>query len=311
MRRLPRPKRAQILHQLVEGNSLEATARLCDVSPDTVAKLLFDAGDACTMYHDRVARDLRRAERIQIDEIWCFVHCKQGKLPTARKPPEHAGDTYTWLALDEDSRFLISWVVGRRDQEHCDLLIEDLARRVPGQVRLTTDGLPEYRIAVNRVFGDRADYAQLRRKYSRPDAEGERRYSAGRVTSTLVRSIQGRPNLAQTSTALIERHNLNVRMSVRRFTRMSNAFSKKLEYLARHVSLYATYHNFVRIHKTLRVTPAMELGIAGEVRDFDWLVDLVKINTPPPAPRGSQRRQQGKPWREEWTTRSRTRPQAA
>ena len=313
MRRLPTAKVADVLHHLVHGCSLVSTAVLCRVSENTVAKLLLEAGAACSAFHGRVVRELHQVSHIQIDEIWAFIHCKQGKLPIARKPPEHAGDSYTWLALDSDSRFLLSWLVGDRDQVHCDLIMNDVAMRVPGHVQISTDGLPEYRDAVDRIFGNRADYAQLMRRYAtrrgrggrrkKIPVDGERRYSAPRVVSSYVKPVQGSPDLGTASTAFVERVNLDLRMQVKRYGRMVNAFSKERRYLAAHTALWVTWHNFVKIHRILRVTPAMELGLAGELREIEWIADLVEINRKPPAPKGSRRRQQGKPWREEWQAR--------
>ena len=185
--------------------------------------------------------------------------------------------------------------------------------RVPGHVQISTDGLPEYRDAVARIFGDRPDYAQLMRRYAtrrgrggrrkKIPVDGERRYSAPRVTGSYVRPVQGSPDLKAASTAFVERVNLDLRMQVKRYGRMVNAFSKERRYLARHTALWATWHNFIKINRTLRVTPAMQLGLAGELREIEWIADLLKINRQPPAPRGSKRRQQGKPWREEWQAR--------
>lgn len=313
MRRLPTAKAADVLHHLVHGCSLASTAVLCRVSENTVAKLLLEAGAACTAFHTDAVRGLHKVSHIQIDEIWAFIYCKQGRLPTARKPPKHAGDSYTWLALDSDSRFLISWLVGDRDQVCCDLIMNDVARRVPGHVQISTDGLPEYRDAVGRIFGNRADYAQLMRRYAtrkgrrgrrkKIPVDGERRYSAPRVTGSYVKPVQGSPDLKAASTAFVERVNLDLRMQVKRYGRMVNAFSKERRYLSAHTALWVLWHNYIKINRNLRVTPAMQLGLARELREIEWIADLLEINRQPPAPRGSRRRQQGKPWRDEWRAR--------
>lgn len=293
MRRLPRKKRAAILHQLVGGTSLSETSRICDVSINTVVKLLRDAGAACLAFHDREVRGIRGYRRVQMDEIWSFTHCKEATLARRRTPPPHyAGDTWTWLALDADSRLLLSWAVGGRDQPACDAIVSDLATRLEDGLQLTTDGLLLYRFAVRRFFGDRVDFAQLAKQYrSGDEPEGERRYSAPRVVETYTRTVSGTPDEQHISTSYIERQNRSLRMSVRRFTRLTDAFSKRIPNHSWHVALYVVWYNYVRIHRTLRVTPAMEIGLAREVRDFEWIVELIEANTPPPAAWGSRRRE--------------------
>ena len=267
MRRLPRKKRAKILHLLVGGASLSETSRICDVALNTVVKLLRDAGAACLAYHDREVRGIRGYRRVQMGEIWSFTHCKEA-TPAQRQvsPPHYAGDTWTWLALDADSRLLLSWAVGSRDQSACNAIVRDLAARLEDRLQLTTDGLTLYRSAVRRFFGDRVE-----------------------VTEIFTRTVSGEPDEAHISTSYIERQNLSLRMAVRRFTKLTNAYSKRIPNHACHVALYVVWYNFVRIHQTLRVTPAMEIGLAGEVRDFDWIAELIEINTPPPAAWGSRR----------------------
>lgn len=292
MRRLQREKRAEVLRLLVAGASLSETSRICDVALNTVVKLLRDAGAACLAYHDREVRGIRGYRRVQMDEIWSFTHCKEATLARRRTPPLHyAGDTWTWLALDVDSRLLLSWAVGPRDQPACDAIVRDLASRLEDRLQLTTDGLIVYRDAVRRFFGDRVDFAQLAKQYrSGDEPEGERRYSAPRVTETYTRTVSGSPDEQHISTSYIERQNRSLRMAVRRFTRLTDAFSKRIPNHACHVALYVVWYNFVRIHQTLRVTPAMEIGLAGEVRDMDWIVELIEMNTPAPAAWGERRR---------------------
>ena len=293
MRRLPRKKRAEILRLLVGGASLSEPSRICDVSINTVVKLLRDAGAACLAYHDREVRGIRGYRRVQMDDIWSFTHCKEATLARRRAPPPHyAGDTWTWLALDADSRLLLSWVIGARDQPACDAIVGDLAMRLEDRLQLTTDGQLLYRYAVRRFFGDRVDFAHLAKQYRRGDEpEAERRYSAPRVTETFTRTVSGNPDEQHISTSYVERQNLSLRMAVRRLTRLTNAYSKRIPNHAWHVALYVVWYNFVRIHHALRVTPAMELGLAGEVRDFDWIVELIEMNTPPAAEWGTRRRE--------------------
>ena len=289
MRRLSRERRAAILALLVEGMSLRSVTRITGASINTVTKLLVDAGEACLAYHDRAVRRLG-TKRVQVDEIWSFTYAKQRTLDYALRAPEGAGDTWTWMALDADAKLFISWVVGSRSHAAAHQLMQDLASRLVRRVQLTSDGLSLYLPAVENAFGADVDFAQLVKHYGHDEPESERRYSPPRVLRTSPRSVTGQPDEAHVSTSYVERANLTTRMSVRRFTRLTNAFSKKLANHAHHVALYAVWYNFCRIHKTLRVTPAMEAGAAGELRDLDWIVELIEINTPAPGPRGPYRR---------------------
>lgn len=271
-------------------------AKLFDVSVNTVSKLARDAGAACWKYHDDRVQRLK-PRYVQADEIWSFTWCKEAHLEsgTAKNPPPEAGDTWTWLALDAETRLLISWAVGDRDFETAQFFLKDLDRRIdPGwRFQLTTDGLSAYERAARIAFRDRqVDYAQIvKRPRTGEDLDRDRRYSPPRAVDSYTNTVFGDPDPEHISTSLIERQNLSLRMSVRRYTRLTNAYSKRRLNHARHAALYLVWYNFVDIHKTLRVTPAMEAGLAGEVRDMDWIVELIEMNTPAPAPWGARRRE--------------------
>jgi len=272
---LPIEKRAQILHLLVEGNSMRATSRIADVSINTVTKLLIDAGSACAAYQDATVRNLK-AKRVQCDEIWSFCHSKQKNVA-----PEHDGilgygDVWTWVALDADSKLAINWLVGLRTAEYAEAFIGDMASRLADRIQLTTDGYGVYVNAIEKAFGGLIDYAMLVKVYEEGmGAMEQRRYSPSRFVKEDKRRIDGSPDVAEVSTSYVERQNLTMRMSMRRFTRLTNAFSKKIENLEHSVALHFMYYNFGRIHKTLRVTPAMEAGIADHVWSIEEIAALI------------------------------------
>src|SRR6266446_3075180 len=274
MNRLPVEKRATILGLLVEGNSLRATSRLADVSINTVTKLLVDLGEACTEYHDIHVRNVR-SQRVQCDEIWCFVGAK-AKNVTPEKQGQGWGDTWTWTALDADSKLCLSYRIGGRDGVIAFEFMQDLAARLANRVQLTTDGHRVYLNAVEDAFGSEIDYAMLVKIYGAPQDTPETRYSPAICMGARKAIISGAPNHNHISTSYVERQNLTMRMSMRRFTRLTNAFSKKVENLEHAVALHYMHYNFCRIHQTLRVTPAMEAGIADRlwtVRDIAELLD--------------------------------------
>ncbi len=284
MNRLSIQKRAQVLELLVEGMSMRATSRLAKVSINTVYRLLEEAGKACAEYHDEAVRDVKAA-RIQCDEIWSFTYAKQKNVKAAKAAPTEAGDTWTWTALDSDSKLIVSWLVGGRDGEYAMALMDDLRDRLANRVQLTTDGHRAYLEAVEGAFGDDVDFAQLVKLYG--DApEGQRRYSPAECVGTRKRRVTGKPDRAAVSTSHVERQNLTMRMHMRRFTRLTNAFSKKFENHMHMVALYTVWYNFVRIHKTLRVTPAMAAGVSDTLRDMEWIVSLIDARAPKPRPRG-------------------------
>jgi IS1 family transposase len=273
MNRLPLVTRAQIVGLLCEGASLRATSRLADVSINTVTKLLIDVGAACEEYQDKALRNLK-CKRIQCDEIWSFIYAKQRNVPEAHKGELGYGDVWTWVAIDADSKLVPTWGVGRRDGQTAAAFIRDLAERLTTRVQLTTDGHRVYLEAVEGAFGNAVDYAMLVKMYegdSGKHAPAERKYSPAVCTGAQPQAIVGRPDPAHISTSFVERQNLTMRMSMRRFTRLTNAFSKKLDNHKAMIALHYMHYNFARIHKTLRVTPAMEAGVSDRV----WALEEV------------------------------------
>src|SRR6266853_934175 len=273
MNRLPVEKRAAILGLLVEGNSLRATSRLGDVSINTVTKLLVDLGEACTEYHDIHVRNVR-SQRVQCDEIWCFVGAK-AKNVTPEKQGQGWGDTWTWTALDADSKLCLSYRIGGRDGVIAFEFMQDLAARLANRVQLTTDGHRVYLNAVEDAFGSDIDYAMLVKIYG-ADSANDSRYSPPECIDCKPIAITGRPDPKHISTSYIERQNLSMRMGMRRFTRLTNAFSKKVDNHFWAIALYYMHYNFCRIHKTLRVTPAMEAGVSDHVWEIEEIAGLLE-----------------------------------
>ena len=272
MNRLPLAKRAQIIALLTEGTSLRATSRLADVSINTVTKLLVDVGAGCQKFHDENVRNLT-ARRVQCDEIWSFIYAKEKNLPENLKGKYGVGSIWTWVALDSESKLAISWLVGNRDADYAKIFIQDVAARLQNRVQLTTDGLKAYLDAVDNTFGADIDYAQLIKLYGN-SLETEKRYSPAECIGTEKKGVIGNPNEKYISTSHIERQNLTMRMNIRRFTRLTNAFSKKVENHAHAVALHFMFYNFVRIHKTLRVTPAMQAGLTNKLWEIEDLAAL-------------------------------------
>lgn len=272
MNRLSIEKRTQIIHCLVEGNSIRATARITDTVKNTVTKLLVDVGSACMDYHDKNVRNLI-CKRIQCDEIWAFVQCKEKNVPTAQRGTFGIGDVYTWTAIEAQTKLMVSWMVGRRDAYWASLFVNDLASRLKHQVQLTTDGHKVYLNAVEGAFGIAVDYGMLVKVYGE-SSDSEKRYSPSEYVGSKKEVIMGDPDPDHISTSYVERSNLTMRMGMRRFTRLTNGFSKKVENLAHAVSLHFMYYNFARIHQTLRVAPAMEAGISDHVWSLDEIVQL-------------------------------------
>jgi IS1 family transposase len=275
MNRLPLERRAQIIGLLVEGNSLRATSRLADVSINTVTKLLVDVAAACESYQDRTLRGLK-ARRIQCDEIWAFVYAKAKNVPGAHAGEWGYGDVWTWTAIDADTKLVPSWAVGRRDAFTAQAFIADLADRLAHRVQLTTDGNSVYLEAVEGAFGAEIDYGMLVKMYGADPAADQTRYSPAKCIGTVRRKVTGNPDMAHVSTSYVERQNLTMRMSMRRFTRLTNAFSKKVENHKAAVTLHFMWYNFGRIHKTLRVTPAMEAGVSDHVWALPEVVRLAE-----------------------------------
>lgn len=277
MNKLSHNDRCRIIHMLCEGMSIRAITRLTGASKNTVAKLLVDAGKACMAYHDQFVRRVK-ASRIQVDEIWTFTYAKQKNVPNAKAAPDGAGDTWTWTAIDADTKLIVSWMVGERDAETALDFMHDLRSRLRNRVQLTSDGLVNYLVAVENAFGDDVDYAQLVKIYGEPrfGTGNERRYSPGECCATKKRRVTGSPNPSHVSTSFVERQNLTMRMHMRRFTRLTNAFSKKVENHAYAVALHMMYYNFVRIHQSLRITPAMAAGVSDQLWEIGDIVKLVE-----------------------------------
>lgn len=268
MNRLSINERAKILNLLVEGNSLRATSRIADVSINTVTKLLVDVGSACLDYQDKTLRNLT-SKRIQVDEIWAFVGAKEANVDRDQKI-QGWGDVWTWTAIDADTKLAACWLVGPRNGQAAMFFLRDLASRLKDRVQLTSDGWAGYTMAVSETFGNDADYAQLVKIYGKPDVP-EVRYSPAKCIGAEKHERIGNPDRAHISTSFVERQNLTMRTNIRRFTRLTNAFSKKVENHAHAVSLHFMFYNFARIHKTLRVTPAM----AANVTDHVWSLEEI------------------------------------
>jgi IS1 family transposase len=289
MNKLPLAKHVQILSMLVEGSSMRSISRVVGVSINTVTKLLIDAGTACAVYHDRHVRNVT-ASRIQCDEIWSFAHCKAKNVATAKAAPDGAGDVWTWTALDADSKLIVWWLVGGRDSEYAIELMDDLRSRLANRVQLTTDGHKAYLEAVEGAFGGNVDYAVLQKLYGTAPEAAKGRYSPAVCIRTRQERIEGNPDHKHVSTSYVERQNFTMRMSMRRFTRLTNAFSKKVENHCHALALYFVWHNFCRIHKSLRVTPAMSAGVSDTLRDMEWIAGLAEAAAPKPGPRGPYRK---------------------
>ncbi|CBE68398.1 conserved protein of unknown function [Candidatus Methylomirabilis oxygeniifera] len=276
MNRLSKDKRAQVVAALVEGNSIRSTVRMTGVAKGTVLKLLADLGAACSEYQRQVLVNLR-CKRIQCDEIWSFCYAKEKNVPEHMKGKPGVGDVWTWTAMDADSKLMISWLVGERDAGYATEFINDLAARLATRVQLTTDGLKVYLEAIEGAFGADIDYAQLVKLFGEAP-EQEKRYSPSQCTGCQKRRIDGSPDPRHVSTSFVERQNLTMRMSMRRFTRLTNAFSKKVENLEAAVALHFMWYNFGRIHQTLRVTPAMQAGVSDHVWTIEEILDLLDSN---------------------------------
>jgi IS1 family transposase len=274
MNKLPTERRAQILGMMAEGISIRAICRLTGVSKNTVAKLLRDAGEAFSAYQDEHLRNLR-CKRLQLDEIWAFVYAKAKNVPTAKAAPEQAGYIWTWVAIDADTKLVASCYVGNRDAYAASIFVSDLAGRLAGRAQITSDGLRLYVEAGEQAFGADVDFAQLVKLYG--DApEGQKRYSPAECVGCKRAAVTGSPDPAHVSTSYAERQNLSMRMGNRRMTRLTNAFSKKAESHAHAMAVYFMHYNFVRIHQTLRVTPAMAAGVTDRLWELSDLVAVLE-----------------------------------
>lgn len=272
MNKLSRTDRAKILGLMVEGMSMRVISRVTGASKNTIVKLLEDAGEACSDYQDRTLRGLA-CKRLQVDEIWAFVYAKAKNVADAKAAPSEAGDIWTWMAIDADTKLIPSFYVGKRDADAAHIFITDLAGRLANRVQLSSDGHKPYLEAVEAAFGSGIDYAMLIKHYGAPvGASG--RYSPGECKGTELRRVEGKPDVAHVSTSYAERANLTLRMGSRRFTRLTNAFSKKAANHAHSVAIHTMHYNFVRIHQTLRCTPAMAANVTRKLWE---IADMVKV----------------------------------
>lgn len=284
MNKLQRNKQELIIRCLVEGMSIRSTARTVDVSKNTVLRLLTVAGTACAAYQDATLRDLN-CQRVEVDEIWSFVYAKEKNVPVAKNPPQAAGDVWTWTAIDPDTKLAISWRVGDRTADTANEFMKDLRSRLANRVQLTSDGHNPYLEAVEGAFGSKVDFAMLVKIYGTTEEDKRRRYIGAER-----RRITGQPEPKWISTSGVERQNLTMRMSMRRFTRATNAFSKKIENHVAAISLHFMYYNFCRLHQSLRVTPAMAAGVTERVWEISDIVDMAEELQPKPKPRGPYRK---------------------
>jgi len=274
MNKLPLEKRVQILQMLCEGSSMRSISRVCDVSINTVSKLLVDAGRACLDFHDRKVTGLT-CQRIQCDEIWSFCYAKDKNVRRAKAAPTDSGDVWTWTSIDADTKLICNWVVGQRDADWAHVFMQDLKSRLTNRVQLTSDGYKTYLQAVDDAFGEEIDYAQLVKIYGAVGEASEARYSPAECIGIKKRTVTGNPEETHISTSYVERQNLQMRMSMKRFARLTNAHSKKLANHRHALSLYFVFYNWVRIHKTLRVTPAMAAGLTDRLLDWDEVVGMI------------------------------------
>ena len=276
MNKLDNAKRTQVVAALVEGNSIRATVRMTGVAKNTIAKLLLELGAACSEYQDRVMRNLP-CQRVQCDEIWSFVYAKAKNVKSEMfEDGGYAGDVWTWVAIDADTKLVPCWTIGQRDANAAREFIGDLAGRLANRVQLTTDGHKPYLSAVDNAFEGEIDYAMLIKIYGE-NSEGQKRYSPADCMGTEKRTVTGRPDSKHISTRYVDRQNLTMRMQMRRFTRLTNAFSKKVENHAAAISLHYMHYNFCRIHQTLRITPAMAAaGVSSHAWSVEDLIRLVK-----------------------------------
>lgn len=277
MNRLDSRRRSQIISALVEGNSLRSTSRMSGVAINTVVKLAIDAGAACADYQDRIMRNLT-CQRLQVDEIWAFCYAKAKNVtPEIAAKNPFAGDTWTFTGICADTKLIPCWLIGPRDGVTARIFINDLAARLANRIQLTTDGHSMYLQAVEGAFHGEVDFAQLVKLYGN-DPEAEKRYSPATCIGCERKAVTGNPDPDHISTSYVERANLSMRMGMRRFTRLTNAFSKKIENHAAAVALYFMYYNFARIHKTLRCSPAMAAGVDNRLWEIKDVVAMIEAH---------------------------------
>jgi IS1 family transposase len=291
MNKLPPETRTQILAMLCEGSSMRSISRVADVSINTVTKLLIDAGTACAAFHDEKVRGVK-ARGVQVDEIWSFTAAKQKNVPAMRKPVAGAGDTWTWTAIEADTKLLITWLVGGRDSDYAIAFMDDLRDRLANRVQLTSDGHKAYLEAVEGAFGGDIDYAMLIKMFGAAPEAAKGRYSPAECTGIRKERIEGSPDMKRVSTSYAERQNLTMRMQMRRFTRLTNAFSKKFQNHMHMVALYTVWYNFVKQHKTLKgLSPAMAAGLSDTLRSMADLAAVVDAAQPKAGKRGPYKKE--------------------
>lgn len=284
--RLTQKQRSQILGMMVEGVSMRSITRLTGASKNTVAKLLKDAGEACIAYHDEHVRNLQ-CKVVQCDEIWSFVAKKEKNIRTGDEKLQGMGDAWTWTAIDSDSKLIASWAVGQRNAITAREFMSDLASRLATRMQLTTDGFKAYLKAVESAFGSEIDYAMLVKLYGLPQGhQHERKYSPNECCGAIATAICGNPEADRVSTSHVERSNLSMRMGMRRFTRLTNGFSKKVEAHEHALAIYFMHYNFARIHSSIRVSPAMAAGVTDTLWSMDDIVALVEAREAAPKKRG-------------------------
>lgn len=263
----------KVVAALVESSSVRSVSRMTGHSKGAILRLLADLGTACAEYHDKHVRNLK-VKRLQADEIWSFVGSK-AKNTSVEKKAEGWGDTWTWTGIDADTKLCVSYLVGGRDSGWAHEFMQDCADRIINRVQITTDGHKAYLEAVENAFGADIDYAQLQKIYGAPSEQEQRRYSPARCIGSDMKIVSGDPDPKHVSTSYVERQNLSMRMGMRRFTRLTNGFSKKIENHCHAIALYFMYYNFARVHQTLRVTPAMEAGLSDHVWSIEEICNLV------------------------------------
>jgi IS1 family transposase len=278
MNQLTIPKRVQVISALVEGNSIRATVRMTGVAKNTIVKLLVDLGKACAEYQDKTLRNLA-SKRIQCDEIWSFCYAKEKNVPAEKRGEFGFGDVWTWVAIDADTKLVASFMVGDRGPKTAHRFMNDLASRLAHRVQLTTDGHRCYLTAVEGAFGGDIDYAMLVKMYGNDPSGDQTRYSPAECIGCQTVGVVGRPDPKHISTSFVERQNLTMRMMMRRFTRLTNAFSKKVDNHVWAIALHYMHYNFCRIHQTLRVTPAMAAGISDHVWGIEDIAALLETNS--------------------------------
>lgn len=275
MNKLTAKDRAHVIHLLCEGMSIRAITRVTGISKTTVSKLVADAGQAAAWYQDRVFQNLS-SKRLQIDEIWGFIAAKQKNVKAMKRPQADAGDAWLWLATDADTKLVPCWHVGTRDGDAAMEFIDDLASRLANRVQITTDGHKAYLYAMDTAFGGEVDYAMLVKLYGAAPESAKGGYSPAACTGIIKTNVSGNPEEKHISTSYAERNNLNIRMHSRRMTRLTNAFSKKMENHAHAMALHFLYYNFVRIHKSLKVTPAMAAGVTDRLWEVADMVNVLE-----------------------------------